>query len=78
LPALIVFGTPRSRGGESGPSGDAVRVVEDAAAVVKKLTATKTGFASLQLDNEAQTAVWVNRELVRMVRQVQPKENGAE
>jgi hypothetical protein len=45
---------------------------------VKKLTATKTGFASLQLDNEAQTAVWVNRELVRMVREVQPKENGAE
>jgi hypothetical protein len=75
LPALIVFGSPRTRGGgESTPTGDAVRVADDAASVVKKLTATKSGFASLELDNDAHTAIWVNRELVRMVREVQPKE----
>jgi hypothetical protein len=75
LSALIVFGSPRSSGGgESSSASEAVRVVQDPSAVVKALAATKSGFASFQLDNEAGTNVWVNREAVRMVREVQPKE----
>ena len=76
MPALIVFGSPRSTGSGEGTSTEAVRVIQDPSAVVKALAATKSGFANLQLDNEAGTNVWVNREAVRMVREVQPKEEG--
>jgi hypothetical protein len=77
LSALIVFGSPRSGGGEGSTGSEAVRVVQEPADVIKALSATKSGFANFQLDNEAGTNVWVNRETVRMVREVQPKEDKA-
>jgi hypothetical protein len=69
MSALIVFG---SASGERGatPATEALRVVDDPEAVVKKLADARNGLASFELDGRARKSVWINRRLVRMIRTV--------
>jgi hypothetical protein len=64
MPAVVVFTT-----GAPGGKVDRVRVREDADAVVEKLSASRTGFADFSSSTEPPTAVWINRDQVRMVRE---------
>ena len=70
MPALIVFG---SSGAEQSKKTDSVRVAQDAEAVVKELAGANGSFAALDLPKD-RGKVWVNRDLVRMVRDVGGKE----
>jgi hypothetical protein len=74
MPAMIVFGSARG-GGKRGanPATEAVRVSDDPAEVVRKLAAADNGLTSFELDAKVPTTIWVNRHLVRMVREVQGK-----
>jgi hypothetical protein len=66
MPAVIVF----SPGGP-GSRTERLKVNEDPDAVVEKLGASKTGFASFSPSSNVSATVWVNRDQVRMVREPQ-------
>jgi hypothetical protein len=70
MPALIHFGPGWPS--ESARGTEALRVSEDADAVVRKLNQSKTGLVSFQVGKGNRT-VWVNRDQVRMVREVGTK-----
>jgi hypothetical protein len=70
MPALIHFGPGWPS--EPGRGSEALRVSENADAVVRKLNQSKTGLVSFQVAKGDRT-VWVNRDQVRMVRDVATK-----
>jgi hypothetical protein len=70
VPALIVFGSHRGSRG-ANPATEVVKVAESPEQVVEKFVAGD-GFASFELNGKVQTTVWVNRRLVRMIRDVKP------
>lgn len=70
MPAVIVFGASAT---EEKGKADTVRVAQEAQAVVEGLSSAEAGFASFELQGNGRT-VWVNRDLVRMVREVSGQE----
>jgi hypothetical protein len=74
MPAVIVFGpgSPGEPGGRGAGPGESLRVSEDADAVARKLNQSKNGLVSFQVEKGNRT-VWVNRDQVRMVRDVATK-----
>jgi hypothetical protein len=73
MPAVIVFGSGPGgeSGGRAGP-GETLRVSEEADAVARKLNQSKNGLVSFHVEKGNRT-VWVNRDQVRMVRDVASK-----
>jgi hypothetical protein len=71
MPALILFGSGSQgeSGGKGSRSSEALKVSDDAEAVVRKLNQAKTGLVGFQAGKGNRT-VWVNRDQVRMVRDV--------
>jgi hypothetical protein len=71
MPAMIIFG-PVAQGasGEKGTRGEALRVSDDADVVVRKLSQAKNGFSGFETPGRSSRKVWVNRDQVRMVREL--------
>jgi hypothetical protein len=71
MSALLVFGAPTQT--DKGDSKrDQLRVAEDAEAVIEAIEAGSGGFVRLEPDGDKGSLIWVNKEHIRLVRQVVP------
>jgi hypothetical protein len=68
VPSLIVFGSHRGARGANAAT-EVVKVAESPEEAVAKF-ADGDGFAAFDLNGREQTTIWINRRLVRMIRDV--------
>ena len=71
MPSLIVFGSHRGTRG-AGVKTEVIKVSESPHDVVKKFVAGN-GFASFELATKSPQTVWINRRLVRTIRELPAK-----
>lgn len=67
MSALIIFSSSSAKDATEKRTGDKLRVAEDAKSVVQKLTKSD-GFADFSPAGGDDQVVWVNRDQVRLVR----------